>query len=235
MTTVWWTDLATELGMMGLGATDRGLAALLLPTEYRDRDATLRRWLGDVVLRLDPAPSRAAAEQLGEYLAGERHAFDLALDQRGTTFQTTVWDAVQSVPFGRTASYGQIAARIGQRSAVRAVGGANGINPLPIIVPCHRIVGSSGALTGYGGGIEMKQRLLAHEDAIPREGETWEVWAVRRSAARPGLLLGPRSTRIYCRPTCRYSRTLRHVPDQFDSVDEARAAGYRPCKVCAPV
>jgi len=107
----------------------------------------------------------AAAQQLAEYFAGERMAFDVPLAPQGTEFQQTVWKALGDVPFGTTATYGEIARAIGQLTATRAVGAANGRNPIPIIIPCHRVIGASGELTGYsgGGGIETKRRLLDHE------------------------------------------------------------------------
>jgi methylated-DNA-[protein]-cysteine S-methyltransferase len=107
----------------------------------------------------------AAATQLAEYFAGERMAFDVPLTPQGTEFQQTVWKALGDVPFGTTATYGEIARAIGQLTATRAVGAANGRNPIPIIIPCHRVIGASGELTGYsgGGGIETKRRLLDHE------------------------------------------------------------------------
>lgn len=107
----------------------------------------------------------AAATQLAEWFAGERMTFDLPLAPRGTEFQQTVWKALCDVPFGTTATYGDIARAIGQQTATRAVGAANGRNPIPIIIPCHRVIGASGELTGYsgGGGIETKRRLLDHE------------------------------------------------------------------------
>ena len=106
-----------------------------------------------------------AAQQLAEYFAGERMAFDVPLAPQGTEFQQTVWTALGDVPFGTTATYGEIARAIGQLTATRAVGAANGRNPIPIIIPCHRVIGASGELTGYsgGGGIETKRRLLDHE------------------------------------------------------------------------
>jgi methylated-DNA-[protein]-cysteine S-methyltransferase len=119
-----------------------------------------------------PAPDRArfgvrddasladAAGQLHEYLAGERRAFDLPLDPVGTPFQLRVWQALREIPYGETRTYGWIASSIGQPTAVRAVGLANGRNPISIVVPCHRVVGASGALTGYAGGVACKRALL---------------------------------------------------------------------------
>ena len=102
-------------------------------------------------------------EQLAEYFSGKRQTFDLELAPRGTPFQLAVWNALLAIPYGDTISYAELARRIGKPAAVRAVGAANGANPIPVIIPCHRVIGSNGTLTGYGGGIERKQWLLAHE------------------------------------------------------------------------
>ncbi len=104
-----------------------------------------------------------AADQLDTYFAGERLTFDVPLARSGTEFQQTVWDELTRIPYGETISYGELARRVGNASASRAVGLANGRNPLPIIVPCHRVIGANGTLTGYGGGLERKQWLLEHE------------------------------------------------------------------------
>ena len=106
--------------------------------------------------------------QLTEYFAGQRHRFELPLDPEGTPFQQRVWRALQDIPYGVTISYAQLAARIGQPTASRAVGLANGSNPLPIVIPCHRVIGANGTLTGYGGGLPIKERLLALERGARR-------------------------------------------------------------------
>jgi methylated-DNA-[protein]-cysteine S-methyltransferase len=117
------------------------------------------------------APAQASpvlvrtATQLAEYFAGERRVFELPLAPPGTAFQAQVWRALLRIPFGDTRSYGELARSIRRPSASRAVGAANGSNPIAIIVPCHRVIGTSGALTGYGGGLDMKRWLLAHERA----------------------------------------------------------------------
>ena len=108
----------------------------------------------------------AAITQLEEYFSGSRHDFELPLDLHGTEFQVAAWNALAEIPYGRTASYGQQAASIGRPKAVRAIGGANGRNPVAIVLPCHRIVGADGSLTGFGGGIEVKKWLLDHEQSI---------------------------------------------------------------------
>jgi methylated-DNA-[protein]-cysteine S-methyltransferase len=107
-----------------------------------------------------------ASTQLREYFAGERIEFDVALAPHGTPFQLAAWQALRTIPYGETVSYGEQARRLGDRNLARAVGAANGRNPLPIIVPCHRVVGANGHLTGFGGGMECKAWLLDHERAV---------------------------------------------------------------------
>ena len=111
-------------------------------------------------------PFANAIEQLEQYFAGARVAFDLELDMRGTQFQKDVWNALLTIPCGETRSYGEIAKQIGRPDRARAVGAANGSNPISIIVPCHRVIGSDGSLTGYGGGLDRKRWLLEHESGV---------------------------------------------------------------------
>jgi len=112
-----------------------------------------------------PAPRAegAVVRQLREYFAGERKTFDLPIKPKGTPFQLAVWSELQKIAYGATRSYADIARAIGRPAAVRAVGAANGANPIPIVIPCHRVIGSNGSLTGFGGGIDMKRRLLDFE------------------------------------------------------------------------
>jgi methylated-DNA-[protein]-cysteine S-methyltransferase len=116
-------------------------------------------WVEDATVE----PLAATLEQLSEYFAGTRRVFDLPLRLQGTAFQQRVWRELREIPYGETWSYGQLAKRIGNPSASRAVGLANGRNPISILVPCHRVIGADGSLTGYGGGLERKRWLLAHE------------------------------------------------------------------------
>ncbi len=111
-------------------------------------------------------PLETARQQLDEYFAGTRRAFDLPLKPHGTPFQLAVWMALRQIPYGTTISYGELARRVGKPSASRAVGAANGRNPLSIIVPCHRVIGANGQLTGFGGGLPTKQYLLALEQRV---------------------------------------------------------------------
>jgi methylated-DNA-[protein]-cysteine S-methyltransferase len=136
-------------------------------TLTKDGDALTGAYLENLVPAIDGKRDERAFDaerrQLEEYFAGARTRFDLRLAPRGTPFQERVWKALQDVAFGRTASYGEIARAVGSPEASRAVGAANGKNPIAIIIPCHRIIGSSGALVGYAGGLPRKKWLLAHE------------------------------------------------------------------------
>lgn len=115
--------------------------------------------------RHSAAPFELAIRELEEYFAGRRRTFDVPLAPRGTAFQLEVWQALRAIPYGETVSYAELAARIGRADAARAVGLANGANPLPVIVPCHRVIGSDGSLTGFGGGLSIKRALLELEGA----------------------------------------------------------------------
>ena len=154
-------QLDSPIGRLRLVATDQGLSHLLFDQQVgEDPDSD-----GDAVEADDHPVLAAATTQLAEYFAGRRQEFDIPLDLTGTEFQRAAWSALASVPFGETRSYRQQAEAIGRPKAVRAIGAANGKNPVPIVLPCHRIVGSDGSLTGYGGGLPIKEFLLNHEQA----------------------------------------------------------------------
>jgi methylated-DNA-[protein]-cysteine S-methyltransferase len=157
------TVVNSPVGPLTLVASDGALVGLYMD-EQRHRPAPAT--FGEPDAGQDDELFADAASQLDEYFDGERTAFDLRLALDGTTFQRRVWAALQDIPYGQTISYGQLADQIGQPSASRAVGLANGKNPVGIIVPCHRVVGADGSLTGYGGGIERKHYLLAHERRV---------------------------------------------------------------------
>jgi methylated-DNA-[protein]-cysteine S-methyltransferase len=153
--------LDSPIGVLTLIASPDGITHVLFdgqePTDVGLPD-DLPEVDGDPALEL-------AATQLAEYFAGDRRQFDLPLDLRGTDFQRDAWRALARVPYGETRTYGEQAEAIGRPGAFRAVGAANGRNPVPIILPCHRIIGASGALTGFGGGLDVKRQLLDHEQA----------------------------------------------------------------------
>jgi len=147
----------SPVGRLKLIAGDGGLTAIL----WQDDDPNRVR-LGAMV-EGDHSVLAETESQLGDYFAGRRESFSLPLDFRGTLFQKAVWQALLTIPFGETRSYGEIARQIGRPSASRAVGAANGRNPISIVAPCHRVLGSNGALTGFAGGLAAKDYLLDHE------------------------------------------------------------------------
>ena len=154
-----YKTMESPVGKLKLVASDEGLVAVLW---QNDRPSRVR--IGDLV-EDDRHPVLLKAErQLGEYFAGKRKEFSVSLDMRGTPFQKNVWEALLAIPFDETRSYGQLAKQLGNPNATRAVGAANGRNPLPIIVPCHRVIGSTGKLTGFGGGLDTKAHLLNIEE-----------------------------------------------------------------------
>ena len=152
----------SPVGPLMLAARDDGLRHI----EFREnrRPADRSDWHGG-----DSPVLQAAEAQLREYFAGERRAFDLPLAPRGTPFQLQVWQALAGIPYGSTVSYAQLAQAVGNPEAMRAVGAANGRNPLPIVLPCHRVIGADGALVGFGGGLPVKQQLLRLEGALSGE------------------------------------------------------------------
>ncbi|HYE40950.1 MAG TPA: methylated-DNA--[protein]-cysteine S-methyltransferase [Ramlibacter sp.] len=155
------THFDSPLGRMLLAATDRGLAGVWFEGQRHGPDASL--WARDAS---HPVLVQAVA-QLRAYYAGERSTFDLPLDlQAGTPFQQSVWNALLAIPTGGTTSYAALARGLGRASAARAIGAAVGRNPLSIVVPCHRVLGTGGALTGYAGGLERKTALLRLEGAL---------------------------------------------------------------------
>jgi methylated-DNA-[protein]-cysteine S-methyltransferase len=152
--------IESPVGRLTLVATDAGLAAILWEN---DRPGRVPLAVGTAS---DTHPVLVEAErQLREYFAGRRRQFELTLDVEGTPFQRKVWNALLTIPFGETRSYAQIARQLGAPGAARAVGAASGCNPVSIVAPCHRVVGSAGKLTGFAGGLEAKARLLALEGA----------------------------------------------------------------------
>lgn len=153
---IYYDIIPSPIGPMMLVADDDGLRELRFELDYRPQ-TPLDSWVH--------APDKLAQvrTQLEEYFAGERVEFDLKLNMQGTDFQKDVWQALVTIPYGVTTSYGEISQRINRPKASRAVGAANGRNPVPVIVPCHRVIGSNGSLTGFGGGLAAKQWLLELE------------------------------------------------------------------------
>ncbi len=232
-----YTTIESPVGELLLVGDERALRGLYMQ-KGRTRATVRPEWT-----RAD-APFRAVREQLDEYFAGTRTSFELPLELEGTSFQRLVWRALQEIPYGETTSYGELARRIGRPSASRAVGAANGSNPISVVVPCHRVIGSDGTLTGYGGGIERKRYLLELEarrttpvlktyTLIGADGQPYE-------STTPGTLGGHRRSKGYGRLDCpsalRWIAKGHYTAHRVFFADEATAiaAGYRPCAVCLP-
>jgi methylated-DNA-[protein]-cysteine S-methyltransferase len=152
MTNVTFTHYDSPVGRLTLEGDGEALTRIRFPGEDRTADSAAR-----------PELFAEAITQLDAYFAGDLRSFDLPLAPRGTDFQRKVWDLLRGIPYGTTISYGELARRAGNPNACRAVGAANGKNPLPIVIPCHRVIGRDGRMTGFGGGIEVKRYLLRLE------------------------------------------------------------------------
>jgi len=167
-TTTYYSQLDSPLGRLVACGNGQFLTGLYLPNH--------KGWRGpDAAWQESDAPFATLREQLAQYFAGQRQQFDVPLQLAGTPFQQRVWQRLLHIPFGATITYAQLASRIGQPAASRAVGAANGCNPISILVPCHRVIGAGGKLTGYAGGVDQKRWLLA--------------WERSQVAALPGNLL----------------------------------------------
>lgn len=172
---LYYDELQSPIGPLTVCATEKGLCLIEFGSFYV-KEAVIqqwsRTWAGNGGYQRDEARLAPAITQLKQYFAGELKAFDVQLDMRGTSFQLQVWEALKSIPYGNVCSYKDVAESIGRPKAVRAVGGANNKNPVPIVVPCHRVIGTDGTLIGYAGGPEIKRILLTLEGVMPgRNGQ----------------------------------------------------------------
>ncbi|MFC5713746.1 methylated-DNA--[protein]-cysteine S-methyltransferase [Thalassorhabdus alkalitolerans] len=169
---VFYSEMDSFIGPITLVGTNQGVCML----QYGSAEHSLplvKTWLKKKNLKVDLLQQNNEAlqtvvTQLEEYFSGERNTFDVEIDLYGTKFQRLVWEALNAIPYGQTKSYKQVALEIGAPKAVRAIGAANNQNPLPIILPCHRVVGSNGAMVGYGGGLRKKEQLLVLEGALQK-------------------------------------------------------------------
>lgn len=150
------TTFKSPIGDLLLSASETGLIGVYFPKSRRV----------EVGRSGDNGVLEATRQQLAEYFAGARTTFDLPLEAKGTEFERRVWELLRAIPYGTTTSYGALARKLGEANEARAVGAANGKNPIPIIVPCHRVIGTNGDLTGFGGGLDRKRWLLVHEGAL---------------------------------------------------------------------
>ena len=236
--------LTTWAGTVRATASAQGLREVWLPRW----GASATRADGpapEAQVKLEETPSTEATErlrtafvELAEYFAGKRREFTVALDLRGSGFFQRVWAEVVAIPWGETRTYQEIARQVGVPGGPRAVGAANGANPVAPIVPCHRVLGSDGHLTGYGSGLSLKHALLLHEDAIPAGEDAYAAWTQRvtrrlRAAGNEHWYLGIRRLGIYCWPDCPRGGHHRHAPNRLlRSTSEAAEAGFQPCPAC---
>ncbi len=172
MSTLYSAQFETPFGSMRVASSDEGLAFVQLPLAHgRGFTGWIKRFAPEAELREGFEPNKAAIQQISDFLEGKRETFELSLDLRATDFQRKVYRALERIPYGEKRSYVEIATAIGQPRASRAVGTANGANPLSLVIPCHRVINAGGKLGGYAGGLPMKKRLLAMEQRRPLAGQ----------------------------------------------------------------
>lgn len=167
---IYMDEMESPIGLLTIGKSEKGICFIHFGRLKKDTkmNASFMKRFQDVLYKKSEIQLVEAVKQLNEYFSGERKTFDLPLDLIGTPFQLSVWSKLTEIPYGETRSYKQIATDIGSPKAVRAIGGANNKNPVPIIIPCHRVIGSNGSLVGYGGGLEKKQYLLHLEGVLEK-------------------------------------------------------------------
>lgn len=168
---IYFTEMDSPIGTITLATSDKGICFIefgSVKTTCSAAQRKLNKLQIHAELKNDDVPLYEAKRQISEYFSAERETFDLPLDLIGTNFQKLVWDQLTNIPYGVTKSYKQIALEIGAPKAVRAIGGANNQNPVPIIVPCHRVIGSNGSMVGYGGGLDKKEALLRLEGSFEK-------------------------------------------------------------------
>jgi O-6-methylguanine DNA methyltransferase len=234
-------EVSVWAGKIHVATSDRGVRDVSLPRWAEGLDPS-RIAPGKITITEQGGPAatahlRRALEELADYFVGARREFTVALDPVGAEFYQRVWVEVARVPYGETRSYGEIAALVGAPQASRAVGTANATNPLAPFIPCHRIVGSDGRLTGYGPGLPLKFRLLRTEGALPDGPDDYDAWVERVAARAPDapLYLGVRRAKVYCLPSCERARAASDLPGRFfTSPLEAEQAGFAPCPRCEP-
>jgi methylated-DNA-[protein]-cysteine S-methyltransferase len=228
----------TKIGELILGSFEGRLC--LLDYRYRRMRATvdnrIKKGLGaDFVEKNDDVLSKVRV-QLDEYLNGDRTSFDIPVLMVGSDFQKSVWEALMKIPYGKTASYLDIAKFINNEKAVRAVANANGANSINLIIPCHRIIGSNGELVGYGGGVPVKKRLLKLEqnNSCLSDNEKYNFIGSKNIKYDGVFFTAVKTTGIYCKPSCSARKPNRENVIFYDTKNEATENGYRPCKACKP-
>ncbi len=228
----------TKIGELILGSFGNKLC--LLDFRYRRMrtsvDNRLKRELNAEYIEQDTNVLKETRKQIDEYLSGERVEFTIPILMVGSDFQKQVWNALISVNYGEVATYLDLAKNINNEKAVRAVASANGANSIGLIIPCHRIIGSDGDLVGYGGGLQVKKRLLNLEKKNSKltDDEKYEFIGSRNKKFDFKFITAVKTTRIYCLPSCSAKKPNKENVVFYDTKKEAIKNGYRACEVCNP-
>ncbi|MHB1127236.1 MAG: methylated-DNA--[protein]-cysteine S-methyltransferase [Bacillota bacterium] len=238
MSRVLWSRRETGLGPLTVATSPRGVCRIALPNEEPEETlGWLKSHFPSATIEEQGVGPDKVFDQIFAYIEGQLQEFHIDLDFHGTPFQILVWKQLLTIAYGTTVSYLSVAQAAGNPAAVRAVGGAVGANAVALIVPCHRVVGSNGTLTGFGGGLPLKRRLLQLEDILPRNGETVDQWLTRRNLSPAEAVIGHPGTEVFCRPLCYHVRKLldgNKIPHVFSGAIAALQSGFQPCKVCKP-
>ena len=238
MNTIYFQYYKTKIGELILGSFDDKLC--LLDFRYRRMrtsvDNRLKRELNAEYLEQDTSVLKETRKQIDAYLIGERVEFTIPIVMVGSDFQKQVWNALMDVNYGEVATYLDLAKKIDNEKAVRAVASANGANSIGLIIPCHRIIGSNGDLVGYGGGLAVKKRLLNLEKKNSKltDDEKYEFIGSRNRKFDFKFITAVKTTGIFCLPSCSAKKPNRENVVFYDTKKEAIKNGYTACKICKP-
>jgi len=228
----------TKIGELILGSFENKLC--MLDFRYRRMrttvDKRIQTGLNAEFLEKDNEVLKETRKQIDEYLSGERTEFEIPILMIGSNFQKQVWQELMNVKYGETASYSDLAKRINNEKAVRAVASANGANSIGLIIPCHRIIESNGGLGGYGGGLPVKKRLLKIESksTILTDDEKYNFIGKKETKYNHKFITAVKTTKIFCLPSCSARKPNRENVIFYDTKKEAIKNGFRACKICKP-
>jgi len=228
----------TKIGELILGSFENKLC--ILDFRYRKMRSTvdkrIKEWLQAEFIEQDDKVLQKTRKQIDEYLVGKRKKFEIPIVMIGSDFQRQVWKELMNVKYGETASYLDLAKRIGNQKAVRAVASANGANSIGLIIPCHRIIETNGGLGGYGGGLPVKKRLLKieAENTPLTDDEKYNFIGKKDTKYNHKFITAVKTTKIFCLPSCSAKKPKRENVTFYDTKKEALKNGYRACKICKP-
>ncbi len=228
----------TKIGELILGSFDGRLCLL----DFRFRrmraivDRRIKKGLNAEFEEKDDEILEETRLQIDEFLTGKRKDFDIPILTIGTDFQKTVWNALAEVKYGEIATYLDLAKKINNEKAVRAVAAANGANSIGLIIPCHRIIGSDGELVGYGGGLPFKKKILKieKENSFLTDDEKYDFIGTKNTKYDYKFITAVKTTGIFCRPSCSAKKPYKENVIFYDTQKEALKNGFRACKVCKP-